>query len=482
MAKTLSANSLVWESPLHMVTPSPALQPGPSGGDEPKFADLQLGPLDLMFDYHNSVILFYDARPSIVSLGSNGRTSERGYELPEVRLRRALEQLLVHQPSAAGVLVQNESGDRVQIKYPVAPFVDGDGAKRAPFVYGVPFHVAHANIALADLGDVSIPDPSLDILYPPMPKQGVGDDGCVLPRFVMSFQVTTFTCGGFSIAHVCSHAYADGYTAAVFIQNLCSIARGEGLAVEVDRPVTSTTAVMGPREPPCPTLDHSFIKAWKPAKIQGVHLQRATATRMVVSMEALKALRNSVGIPCSRNQVLLALLWRAHARVRRVVHGLPGDEEEVMAFPMNLRTRGIPGVGEGFVGNAVYLCPVRSTISQLLEMPLSSLVRKIRRAAVENLDIAACTQSLIDYVELQLREGLVPRNTSFTMPSLVSLPFYETDCGWGRPTYVGRPSQQIHNLSIVLDHPAANAWNVLTVFRSLEERACFEEVFRDYVS
>lgn len=68
------------------------------------------------------------------------------------------------------------------------------------------------------------------------------------------------------------------------------------------------------------------------------------------------------------------------------------------------------------------------------------------------------------------------------MPCLVHLPFYDTDCGWGRPVYCGRPSKEPFQRIFVLDHPTAGAWNVLNAFHSDQERAAFQEAIAEYTT
>ncbi|MCO5548819.1 hypothetical protein L7F22_002281 [Adiantum nelumboides] len=200
-------------------------------------------------------------------------------------------------------------------------------------------------------------------------------------------------------------------------------------------------------------------------------------------MDALEKLRANNLTPgkskgCSRNQALVALLWTAFARVSLKVHGLPGSHDLNFWVPMNMRTRGL---SMGYMGNALCELSVLATLKELSEKPLSYVVEKIGKTRA-SFDVAERLQSLVDYVEIQLRVGLIPSIEGVGMPSLVALPFYDTDCGWGAPSYVARPSQQLRNRCVILDHPAAKAWNVLVAFASAEEHACFKESIGQYVS
>ncbi|KAI5064702.1 hypothetical protein GOP47_0019397 [Adiantum capillus-veneris] len=398
-------------------------------------ATLELSMADILYDYYNSVLLFYEMPPAV----HEGTAASME---PARRLQQALEEMLAHYPCAAGLLVYNETADCLE--------------------------------------------PPLDLLYPSKPSHHLDDKGHPFPRFVMAFQVTTFECGGFTLGHTCSHAYADGYTGAAFLQNLCAIARGAGLANSLHM-IPSRRAVISAREPPSPTMPHPYILARKPTEpgLGARHLHYGTATRFRFSMDSLEALRTSVSTPsqlkiCSRNRALAALLCTAFARVSLNVHGLPGSQEFAFRIPVNMRTRGSL-ISMGYMGNGLCQLNVSATLQELCESPLAHVVEKIERT-MESLDLDEKFQSMVDYVELQRREGLSPFIGRVSMPSLVGLPFYDTDCGWGAPKYVGRPSQQLSNRCIILDHPEARAWNVLVTFASSEEHACFRESIAKYIS
>ncbi|MCO5603251.1 hypothetical protein L7F22_057399 [Adiantum nelumboides] len=514
----LSKELLAWE-PVRLVTPN--YQPLPPGATSTvHVATKQLSNLDMLFDYYNSVVLFYHARPHSAS-SADLLQDQSAHPSPHVRLHRALQELLVHWPCAGGLLMENATNGRLEVHYPKYVLGIHDGAGQRPPVndmstnaasqhvaaspapslfgldaqsttadlsFGVPFHVAHASVALADLGDVSIPHQSLDLLFPSKPVQDSGSDE---PRHlicrgqIQALQVTDFSCGGFSVASTCSHAYADGYTAAIFLKNLCSIARGAGLATPPDMSLTRTV-VLGAREPPTPTVHHPFIQARRPTeKPPLTHLHYGTATRFAFNADGLERLRLRVSKDgesrtYTRTQALMALLRRAFARMSLEVRGLPGSHVIKLRFPINLRTRGIPNLTAGYMGNAVYQCTELATLQELCESSLGGVADKLKDT-MASLDLAECVRSMLDYVELQLRDGLIPYMTGLGMPSLVGLPFYDTDCGWGNPMYVGHPSQQLSDRCIILDHPASRAWNVLMVFSSSEEHACFKDSIAEYI-
>ncbi|KAI5065251.1 hypothetical protein GOP47_0019946 [Adiantum capillus-veneris] len=164
----------------------------------------------MLYDFYTAVLLVYDVAGQAHD-SSSLQPQPAAAGVPVGRLQHAIQEMVAHFPCAAGLVVYNESIDRLEIKYPTYKTPNNGTHSNSPnngSAYGLAFHVAHANVSLADLGDVSNPQPSLDLLYPPTPPQVTDSNGHPLPRFVMAFQVTTFKCGGFSIRHTCSHVYA----------------------------------------------------------------------------------------------------------------------------------------------------------------------------------------------------------------------------------------------------------------------------------
>ncbi|KAI5057661.1 hypothetical protein GOP47_0027676 [Adiantum capillus-veneris] len=480
--------------PVRIVAPPFAKHTSPT-----TIATIQLSNLDMLFDYYNSVVLFYDVHHPHSSLLQDQTPPQPQCtpSEPVARLHRAVEELLLHYPCAGGLLVLNDTSGRLEVQYlkyvgcdaadSEQPLISNNASNHAGSPsFGVPFHVAHANVSLAELGDVSNPHPSLDLLFPSKPVEGDDSDERRLQRHVLAFQVTTFKCGGFTLASTCSNVYADGYTGARLLQNLCSLARGAGLASRPPDISQTRTLVLGAREPPTPTVHHPFIQARKPKEKPPLkHLHYGAAIRFAFDENVLERLRAHAAkdgncMIYSRNQALMALLSTAFGRVSVKVHALPKTHVMNLRFPINLRTRGIPNLTIGYMGNAICQCAVSATLQELCESPLGKVADKFR-STMGSLDFHECVQSVVDYVELQLRDGLIPYTVGLSMTSLVGLPFYDTDCGWGNPMYVSRPSQQLSDRCIILDHPAARAWNVLVVFSSSEEHSCFKESIAEYI-
>ncbi|MCO5582712.1 hypothetical protein L7F22_036611 [Adiantum nelumboides] len=184
---------------------------------------------------------------------------------------------------------------------------------------------------------------------------------------------------------------------------------------------------------------------------------------------------------CSRYQALVALLWKARARsLLGNGYGFTSSQKLPIRLPVNLRERILPTLTKGYMGNG--MCPTTASASmqELLELPLSILVHKIKAA----LDVVTpeFLQSRVDYLESRGLLEVHPNRFFFGMSSHVSLPFYDTDCGWGRPVYHALPSQQWNNGLYILEDLTKGSWNISVVLGSKEEGALFVGVLEDYVA
>ncbi|MCO5582711.1 hypothetical protein L7F22_036610 [Adiantum nelumboides] len=119
-----------------MIRPSASVSP----------STLELSNSDHMNNFHHALTHFYEAPAAGLS-----RSSENAASVIE----RALEELLVHYPAAAGRLHVNEPQKRLEVQ------CNGDG---------VFFLVAHAGVPLSHLGNVASAHPSFDLLIPSLPS------------------------------------------------------------------------------------------------------------------------------------------------------------------------------------------------------------------------------------------------------------------------------------------------------------------------
>ncbi|KAI5078660.1 hypothetical protein GOP47_0006331 [Adiantum capillus-veneris] len=446
----------------------------------PSTAVLELSNLDHMLNFYCSVILFYSTSIKPHTHGNNKVIpfNDTHYIHPRVHtkdvvlmVKCALQELLTHYPAAAGRLSLNTSQNRLEVEC-------ND--------QGVQFVSGHADIPLSDLGDVSLPHPSIDLLIPNI----VSREEERPP--IVALQVTMFNCGGFALALTNNHVYLDGHSAAIFLHNLASIARGNGISIAPD--TISRRERMKPQSPPIPTFDHPLVMKKKDAAtyvdMKLLPVERCgTATRISFSANALMKLRSDVLIghtyfkDCSRYQALIALLWKGRARSLLQTQEIPNCIELPIRIPINLRGRIMPSLTQGYVGNGIICIIVSASLQELCESPLYLIVLKIQGALLDA--TPEFVQSILDHLECG--EGPLeswPDPSFFGMSSLVNLPFYDTDFGWGSPIYYQLPSRKMNNRLYILDGGAQahQSWNAMVVLESNMEHQIFLETLANYVN
>ncbi|KAI5075345.1 hypothetical protein GOP47_0009421 [Adiantum capillus-veneris] len=462
------------EAPIMVKPPEPS----------PSTAVLELSNLDHMLNFYCSVILFYSSEPHTqlhATRHGNNKVipfNDTHYIHPRVHttdvglvVKCALQELLAHYPAAAGRLHLNTSQNRLEVEC-------ND--------HGVQFVSGHANILLSDLGDVTLAHPNIDLLFPTI----VSHEEERPP--IVALQVTMFNCGGFALALTNNHAYLDGHSAAIFLHNLASIARGDGISISPD--TISRRERMKPQSPPIPTFHHPLIMKKKDdATYVDMTLlpteRYGTVTRISFCANALKRLRSDVLIghtyfkDCSRYQALIALLWKARARSLLQTQEIPNCIELPIRIPVNIRGRMMPTLTHGYVGNGILCTIVSASLQELCELPLYLIVLKIQRALFAF--TPEFVQSMLDHLECgEVPLEFCPDPSFFGMSSLVNLPFYDTNFGWGSPIYCGLPSRQMNNRLYILDGggQAHQGWNAMVVLESNMERQIFFETLADYVT
>ncbi|XP_027922855.1 omega-hydroxypalmitate O-feruloyl transferase-like [Vigna unguiculata] len=134
--------------------------------------------------------------------------ANKAFSLQKVaeKLKKALEDVLVHYSFLAGRLRQNAETKRLEIDC---------NAKGAAFV------VASCKHKLSELGDLAYPNPAFAKLV----HKSKDKD---LP---LAVQLTSFDCGGFAMGFTTSHAAFDGLSFKTFLDNLAALAANKPMPV-----------------------------------------------------------------------------------------------------------------------------------------------------------------------------------------------------------------------------------------------------------
>ncbi|XP_027173934.1 omega-hydroxypalmitate O-feruloyl transferase [Coffea eugenioides] len=299
---------------------------------------------------------------------------------------------------------------------------------------GALFIEAQTDMSLADLGDVTVPNPAWTALIYKFPDE---EQYKVIDMPLVIAQATQFSCGGFSLGLRMCHCLSDGVGAMQFLSAWAATAKAGSLVVN-PKPCWDREN-FGPRNPPKVQFPHTEYKRildgstltkslWEVKPIQKCYrISRDYQAR-------LKTLAQAGGdLPCTTFDAMAAHVWRSFVQALDVK---PLDFELRLTFSVNARPKlKNQPLSDGFYGNVLCVACATSTVHGLVNGCLSDATWLIRQA---RLDVSEeYLRSTIDYIEVDR-----PMNLEFggklTITQWTRFSIYEcTDFGWGRPIYAG---------------------------------------------
>lgn len=366
------------------------------------------------------------------------------------KMKDWLSRLLVPYHFLAGRLQLNPGDGRLELNY-----------NRS----GILFAGASSELTLAQLGDVSCPNPSFSNLFVRT------DEFKELSNTpLMSMQVTRFKCGGFCVGLLVSHSLMDGQSSAEFLLNLASTARGEGLLIEpkFDRTSLKPHIRLHINHQQHDLVEHrvsmseftaSGTQVNSAKKIPEIRSYRTfTFTPDMLKRLKQTAMRDNIISRCSTFDVMVAHLWQARTKA---VFQDP-TQKSTVSFAVDIRSKINPPLPKGFVGNGVVTAYATAPAREVKENPLSYCVAEIQKA------IASITD---DYVRsriemLEFHRGIPVGNSgNFFLSPWWKLGYYEFDLGWGKPVYAGPIVSNIaaHFVLVLSNgsHEGINVWIAL---------------------
>eukprot|EP01018_Ginkgo_biloba_P029399 Gb_31500 [translate_table: standard] len=430
--------------------------------------------------------------------GPNPQTS---FEDVVNSVKSALSRLLVHYDFMAGRLSLNTQQGRFEI--------DCNGA-------GVAFATASSQLSMEDLEDITYPNPAFkQLVLQGYHVKTVQDQPvcafqswknmifltvllysitCPLNERKFSenivLQMTEFKCGGFTIGLGTNHTVLDGISAVHFLQNLASMASGQGLALT---PFSDRTLLKA-RSPPRIEYSHpELIKLEEIAKCPtpftkrvddisdctdfSSHLNPSTthifklfhiSADMLYRIKA-KALRDGKLNKCTGFEAVTSHLWQT----RTIALEMQPDENSTVLFAVDMRSRMKPRLPREYAGNAVFPAYANTRAKDMEEQPLSACVQKLQEGVGRMTD--AYLRSCIDWGEIY--KG-IPRTEEGSMfvSSWWRLGFEEIEYPWGKPLYSGPVVHERVDIVLFLPNQRENGVNV---FLALDARrmAKFEKLF-----
>ncbi|KAI3913408.1 hypothetical protein MKW98_003887 [Papaver atlanticum] len=320
----------------------------------------------------------------------------------------------------------------------------------------------------------------------------------------LAIQVNSFDCGGIAISISTSHKIIDGCTAVTFIRSWAATTRGAPKH-EILYP-TFDSADIFPALPP--EVQVSSLES--DDSIQGENVVTKVFLFTAPKIAALRARivefrsSNVLSKYPTRTEVLSALIWRSFIKTSRVKASCKLTHSDASTKPIiirsltnyavNLRTRLNPPLPQVSFGNIIMDATAESTttidheeatpgfietLDELigqLRLGVSKIdgeyIRKLQEGDVEflkSLDEASHHSNGQDGDENDEKVLICWLN------SLCRFPFYETDFGWGKPSWIALNTNAEYKNSLFLIDTKCGTGVEAWVSLEEEDMAIFEK-------
>ncbi|KAM5583505.1 shikimate O-hydroxycinnamoyltransferase [Rosa sericea] len=308
---------------------------------------------------------------------------------------------------------------------------------------GALFAVANSSSCIDDFGNFA-PTPEFGRRLIPTIDYSSGISSFPL----LLVQITYLKCGGVVLGLGVDHRVSDGLSTFHFINTWSDMARGLEVAI---RPSMDRT-ILRARDPPQPLSDHNHHIAYPPRN-NYESTAATTVTNFRFTREQINVLKamstmtiaddddmNTLPVKFTKFEVFAGHVWRCACKARE----LADDQETNLYFPVNGRNKLQPPLPPGYFGNVIFRAVATAFAGDLISKPLSYAASCIHNAVVCMDD--DYVRSELDYLELQQRHqdlsslahGTHVRCPNLGITSWFTLPLYDADFGWGRPSFMGR--------------------------------------------
>ncbi|XP_034197482.1 BAHD acyltransferase At5g47980-like [Prunus dulcis] len=259
-------------------------------------------------------------------------------------------------------------------------------------------------------------------------------------------QVNLFECGGLTIGVNISHKVADASTLSTFIKSWATIALGSASTASDQVLLPAEFGVAATLFPPQDVLN-------SPQPIMDLTRDNCITKRFVFDASKIAALKSkaaSAAVPNpTRVEVVSALIWKCALQASRSNLGFTKPSTWNQA--VNMRTRSGLAMAENILGNFLSFFTAMTTES---EVELESLVHKLRKGIDEFKEKYGNGFSGEDAFQgIEGLKNLIMNDSTETYhcTSWCRFSFYETDFGWGKPSWVTFSSSEFKNTTLLMD-------------------------------
>ncbi|KAI3842511.1 hypothetical protein MKX03_034377 [Papaver bracteatum] len=312
----------------------------------------------------------------------------------------------------------------------------------------------------------------------------------------LAIQVNSFDCGGIAMSISTSHKIIDGCTAVTFISSWAATTRGAPKH-EIFYP-TFDSADIFPALPP--EVQVSSLES--DDSIQGENVVTKVFLFTAPKIEALRARivelssSNVLSKYPTRTEVLSALIWRSFIKTSRVkaarklTHSAASTKPIIIRslanYAVNLRTRLNPPLPQVSFGNIIMDATAESTTTIDHERKLSRVMSCLNiRLTIDGEYIRKLQDGDVEFLK-SLDEASHHSNDHegdendekfliCWLNSLCRFPFYETDFGWGKPSWVALNTNAEYKNSLFLIDTKCGTGVEAWVSLEEEDMAIFEK-------
>ncbi|KFK42696.1 hypothetical protein AALP_AA1G028000 [Arabis alpina] len=368
--------------------------------------------------------------PSVYFYRSSGNQLENRESLVMKRLRDALGEVLVPYYPLSGRLREVENG-KLEVFF---------GEELGALMVS-----AKSSMGLADLGDLTVPNPAwLPLIYQDPEEEAYK----ILDMPLLIAQVTFFTCGGFSLGIRLCHCICDGFGAMQFLASWAATTK-TGQLIADPEPVWDRE-VFKPRNPPMVKYPHyEYLPIEERSNLTNSLWETKPLQKCYRISKEFQCLVKSIAqgqdssLVCSSFEAMAAHIWRSWVKALDVK---PLEYNLRLTFSVNVRTKlETLKLKKGFYGNVVCLACAMSTVDSVMNDSLSKTTRLVQEARVRVTE--DYLRSTLDYVEVK-RPKKLEFGGKLMITQWTRFEMYETaDFGWGKPVYAGpidlRPTPQV---------------------------------------
>ncbi|XP_039123813.1 anthocyanin 5-aromatic acyltransferase-like [Dioscorea cayenensis subsp. rotundata] len=262
-------------------------------------------------------------------------------------------------------------------------------------------------------------------------------DTKVLPAPVMAVQVTKFESGGLAVGFAVNHAVVDGRGLWQFIEAWATACREGEEAISDVSPVVHGSTVI--RHHPCgDEIARRILKMVAPelpiiiSEKLNMEEERSELMRRTfpISRDMIQSIKQRAKEGCiqySTFTVLSALTWISFIKTKGMEDP---NEETVLGFLMDCRTRLIPPLKDNYLGNCLKPCFAKAKVMELIENAgLSKACSRIKEKIDESSKdvLGGCEDWVGEFKRnTKLVNVLIAGSSSFRA--------YNIDFGVGRPS------------------------------------------------